>query len=372
MPYLGQDIKKLGFGLMRLPMKGGDVDMEQMKQMVDLFMQKGFTYFDTAYVYMDGKSEKAAKAALVDRYPRESFQLATKMAAWLGPKSAGEARQTFHTSLARTGAGYFDYYLLHNLGGQRTRVFDDFKLWDFLHEQKDRGLIKHLGFSFHDRADVLDEILTKHPEMEFVQLQINYADWDSEAVESRKCYETARRHHKPVIIMEPVKGGSLANLHDDAVSILKKVDPAASTASWAIRFAASLEGVITVLSGMSNLEQMKDNLSYMEDFRPLDAGERQAIGRVQSILAATPGIPCTECRYCTKGCPQSIDIPGIFAAMNNYMVYNNFDGGKGHYGWITRDGGFASKCIECGQCEMACPHGIAIMGELKKAASWFE
>ena len=266
MTYLGQEIRKLGFGLMRLPMIGDEVDIEQTKQMVDLFLSKGFTYFDTAYGYLGGKSEKAVKTALVDRYPRESFQLATKLPAWAGANTAEEAQNMFYTSLERTGAGYFDFYLLHNLGDSRTKAFDRFGIWDFLAEQKKKGLIKHLGFSFHDKADKLDELLTLHPDMEFVQLQINYADWESASIQSRACYEVARKHGKPVIIMEPVKGGSLASLPAPIEKIFKDADPEASLPSWAIRFAASLDGLVTVLSGMSTLEQMQDNLSFMEQF----------------------------------------------------------------------------------------------------------
>ena len=372
MGYLGESIPKLGFGLMRLPMLGDEVDLEQVKQMVDLFLAKGFTYFDTAYGYIGGKSEMAAKEALVDRYPRESFQLATKLPAWASVKTAEEARNMFWTSLKRTGAGYFDFYLLHNVSSERVKVFDEFKIWDFVQELKAQGLIKHVGFSFHDKAAVLDEILTKHPEVEFVQLQINYADWESKTVESRKCYETARKHGKPVVIMEPVKGGSLATLPDSVSSIFKEANPGASVPSWAIRYAASLEGVVTVLSGMSNLAQMEDNLSYMEHFKPLTAAECQVISRVQEALDQIPRIPCTACDYFTKGCPQQIPIPGIFKAMNNYLVYNNLTGAKGNYGFATAGKGLASDCVGCGQCESVCPQQIGIINELVRIKKTLE
>ena len=250
-----ESIPKLGFGLMRLPMIGEEVDIEQVKQMVDMFLEAGFTYFDTAYGYIDGKSEAAIKEALVDRYPREKYQLATKLPAWAGA-DADEAKAMFDTSLERTGAGYFDFYLLHNLGEHRSKAFDEFGIWDYLAEKKASGLIRNLGFSFHDKAHLLDEILTAHPEMDFVQLQINYADWENPTIESRLCYETARKHGKEVVIMEPVKGGNLAKLPESLEAIFKEINPDASISSWAIRYAASLEGIVTVLSGMSNLEQM--------------------------------------------------------------------------------------------------------------------
>ena len=372
MKYLGENIPKLGFGLMRLPMLGEAVDIEQVKVMVDKFLDAGFTYFDTAYGYIGGKSEEAAKAALVDRHPREKFQLATKLPAWAGANTAEEAKEMFYTSLRRTGAGYFDFYLLHNCGDNRTDKFDEYGLWDFVLEQREKGLIKHVGFSFHDKADVLDDILTKHPEMEFVQLQINYADWDSATVQSRKCFEVAKKHNKPVIIMEPVKGGLLANPPESVAQVLKAANPEDSFSSWAIRFAASLENVITVLSGMSNIEQIEDNIATMSGFRPLSKDESAVIDKAREKLSAIPSIPCTGCSYCVKGCPMNITIPGIFSAMNTNLIYNNFKSAKGSYGWATNGGGLASKCIECGQCESVCPQHIAIIEELKRAVSMFE
>ncbi|SHI10230.1 hypothetical protein SAMN02745823_02424 [Sporobacter termitidis DSM 10068] len=376
MAYLGENIKKLGFGLMRLPMLGGfdgEVDLEQMKKMVDLFMSKGFTYFDTAYGYGDGKSEAAAKAAIVDRYPRESFQLATKLPAWAGPKTAEEAKQMFWTSLERTGAKYFDFYLLHNIGGSRLDSFNKFGIWDFVRELKDKGLVKHMGFSFHDSADLLDKVLSEHPEMEFVQLQINYGDWESGGVQSRKCYETAMKHNKPVIIMEPIKGGSLANLPESVANILKDTDPAASQASWAIRFAASLPNVITVLSGMSTLEQMENNLSYMENFKPLSEKEKAVVEKARLALESIPRVPCTSCEYCVKGCPQGIRIPGYFDAMNRYLVYNDLGAAKFGYALEQKFGSAkGSECVECGACESVCPQKINIVDELKRVVAALE
>lgn len=377
MAYLGENIKKLGFGLMRLPTLGegpdADIDIEQVKQMTDLFLEKGFTYFDTAFGYANGKSEAAAKTALVDRYPRDRFQLATKLPAWAGANTAEEAKQMFFTSLERTGAGYFDFYLLHNVGGTRTEKFDEYGIWDFALEQKAKGLIKHVGFSFHDTADVLDKILTAHPEMEFVQLQINYGDWENAGVQSRKCYETAMKHNKPVVIMEPVKGGSLANLPAEIAKTFTEADPKASQASWAIRFAASLPNVITVLSGMSSLEQMRDNVSYMEHFKPLDAAEAAVVEKVRQALEAIARIPCTSCEYCVKGCPKGINIPKYFDAMNRYLVYGDINAAKFEYMLTNKFGSEkASECVACGACESVCPQKIKVIDELKRTAETLE
>ncbi len=368
MGYLGENIPKLGFGLMRLPMLGDEVDLEQTKQMVDEFLAAGFTYFDTAYGYLGGKSELAAKAALVDRYPRESFQLATKLPAWAGAKTAEDAKQMFWTSLERTGAGYFDFYLLHNLGDERTRYFDDYGIWDFVKELKEKGLVKHIGFSFHDKAEVLDALLSAHPETEFVQLQINYADWDSSVIQSRACYEVARKHNKPVIIMEPVKGGSLANLPAPVAELLREADPARSQAAWALRFAASLPGLVTVLSGMSDLAQLRDNLDTMKNSAPLSAEENEVIRAAQAKLAAIPSVPCTDCRYCVKDCPAGVAIPGVFKSLNTYLVYGNLAGAKGSYGYNCRAGEKAAACLACGQCESVCPQHINIIERLREAA----
>jgi predicted aldo/keto reductase-like oxidoreductase len=371
MSYLGEDIPKLGFGLMRLPMLGDEVDLEQMIPMTDLFLEKGFRYFDTAYGYGGGKSEIAAKAALTDRYPRDSFLLATKLPAWAAANEA-DAKQMFWTSLERTGAGYFDFFLLHNMAGNRAKAFDDYGIWGFLAEQKKKGLIRHLGFSSHDNAAFVDRILTAHPEMEFVQLQINYADWNNPHVDSRNCYETARRHGKPVIIMEPVKGGVLANLPECVAEIFRKADSRVSPASWALRFAASLDGLITVLSGMSTLEQMRDNLATMENFKPLHEEERKVIAEAQEALAKLPYIPCTNCGYCMKGCPQGVRIPSIFGDMNVLLRFHDLQRARVNYRFDTLSGGKASDCIQCGSCEAVCPQKIAVIDELKRAAEKLE
>lgn len=369
MAYLGEDIKKLGFGLMRLPMDGDRIDIEQVKQMVDKFLEGGFTYFDTAWAYAG--SEDAIRQALVERYPRESYQLATKNAAWINCRTKEDAQKQFETSLKQTGAGYFDFYLLHNLGENRTKPFDDFDMWSFVQEKKAQGLIRHVGFSFHSTPEELEEILKEHPEMEFVQLQINYADWENPAVQSRACYEVARKYHKPVIIMEPVKGGMLATPPDSVKEIFQKAEPDASYASWAIRFAAGLEGVITVLSGMSNMEQMEDNLACMKAFQGLSQKEKETLDAAGKALAAIPLIPCTTCNYCAKVCPNNIGISGTFTAMNYLTLYNNKAAALHQEEWLVEKHGKkkAAECIQCGKCEEACPQHIQIRKELEKAAA---
>ena len=366
MTYLGEDIKKLGFGLMRLPRKEDKIDIEQTKQMVDLFLEAGFTYFDTAWAYAG--SEDAIRQALVERYPRESYQLATKNAAWINCKTREEAIAQFDTSLKQTGAGYFDFYLLHNLGEGRTHFFDDFDLWSWVQEKKAEGKIKHVGFSFHSTPEELEELLNKHPEMEFVQLQINYADWENPAIQSRACYEVARKHGKPVVIMEPVKGGMLANPPETVAQVLKAAEPDSSVASWAVRFAANLEGVITVLSGMSNVEQMQDNLSYMKEFQGLSDAEKETLKKAQEELAKIPLIPCTTCNYCAKVCPQEIGISGSFTALNYLTLYKDKPLAKHQEEWLVGNHGRrpADECIKCGECETVCPQHIAIRDNLEK------
>lgn len=360
---------KLGFGLMRLPKTDEAIDVPQVCEMVDHFLAAGFTYFDTAYVY-DG-SEVAAKAALVDRHPRASYTLATKL--HVGKcANAEEARKELETSLARTGAGYFDYYLLHALMANNVDKYEEFGLWDFVRELKANGTIRHYGFSFHDSPELLDKLLTEHPDVDFVQLQINYADWENPEVKSRACYEVARKHGKQVVIMEPVKGGALANPPEQVKALFDAAKPGASYASWALRFAASLDGVLAVLSGMSNLEQVDDNLATMSDFQPLNDAEQKVIQQAQHILGNSAAIACTACHYCTAGCPKKIAIPEIFAAANKQLANGQKAEAAAAYAAATAEGGKASACIHCKQCERICPQHLPITDLLGRCAAMFE
>jgi len=369
--YFGSDTPKLGFGLMRLPRKAGIVmDIEQIKEMVDLFMGAGFTYFDTAFIYAG--SEAAIRKALVERYPREAYTLATKINAFLMAPTEKAAKNQFYTSLKRTGAGYFDYYLLHSLKESNYEKYDRFHLWDFVKEQKDNGTIRHFGFSFHDEPELLDQILTAHPEVDFVQLQINYADWENPAVTSRENYETARKHGKSIVVMEPVKGGTLANPPAEVRELFENYHPDMSCASWAIRFAASLDGIITVLSGMSNIAQMKDNISFMKNFQPLNEEEQKIIQEAQRLIGMSSTVQCTACRYCTEGCPKQIPIPDIFRAMNLQLGNGQVQEAANTYREVTGTGAKASECIRCRKCEVACPQHLPITDHLAKAVTMFE
>ena len=364
--YLGQDTFKLGFGLMRLPKNAdGTIDVPQVCQMADKFIAAGGTYFDTAYVYDDGRSEAAFKAAVVDRYPRERYTIATKLNAWLQCHDEASAKQQFYTSLERTGAGYFDYYLLHALQRNNYRKYDEYHIWDFIAEQKAKGLIKHWGFSFHADPELLEELLTAHPEVEFVQLQINYADWENPGVASRRNWEICKAHGKPVTVMEPVKGGVLADPIPAVKEVLRTADPRASFASWAIRYVASKDNIITVLSGMSNLAQMEDNLSYMKDFKRLSPAEEDVIRKAQFALNADQSIPCTGCHYCTEGCPMQIPIPEIFTVANRRKGSPEFRTIR-EYNIVTQGKGRASECVQCGQCEGACPQHLPIISLLEQ------
>ncbi len=369
--YLGKDTFKLGFGLMRLPKTAdGDEDIPQVCEMADRFIASGGTYFDTAYVYDDGKSEEAFRLAVADRYPRERYTLCTKLNAWLQCHDEQSAKQQFYTSLERTGAQYFDYYLLHALQRNNYRKYDEYHIWDFVREQQEKGLIRHWGFSFHADPELLRELLAAHPEVEFVQLQLNYADWENPGVASRECWEICRDHGKPVTVMEPVKGGVLANPIPAVQELFRKANPNVSPASWAIRYAASLDNIITVLSGMSSLAQMEDNLSFMKDFQPLSASEQQVIQAAQEALNGDKSIPCTACHYCTSGCPKNIPIPEIFTVHNRKKGSVEFRTRR-EYTIVTTNRGKASDCIGCAQCEDACPQHLPIISLLKDCV-WME
>ena len=368
--YFGKEIPKLGFGLMRLPRKGLSVDVEQVKTMVDMFLDAGFTYFDTAYVY--GSSEEVTKKALVERHPRESYTLTTKLNAFMKAGSEKAAKNQFYKSLERTGAGYFDYYLLHALMAINYKKYDKYHIWDFVKEQKEKGLVKHFGFSFHAGPKLLDKLLTLHPEVDFVQLQINYTDWENPFISSRANYEVARKHGKSIVIMEPVKGGALADPIPKVKKMFNEYNPDMSYASWAIRFAASLDGVMTVLSGMSNIEQMEDNISYMKNFTPLNDDEQRIIQEAQRIIGKSNTIPCTACHYCVDGCPKKINIPEIFSAANKHIGVGQATEATEAYKSATTSGGLASECITCKQCERACPQHLRITEYLKQCADLFD
>lgn len=367
-------IPKLGFGFMRLPLLDPQdmksIDIEQVKQMVDTFMDAGNTYFDTAFVYHEGESEVALRKALVERYPRESYTIATKCLAWAAA-SEEEAKSNLATSLERLGVDYVDFYLLHNVGGNRTARFDEFGMWEFALQKKKEGLIKHVGFSIHDGADTLEQILKDHPEMEFVQLQVNYLDWDDPVVEAKRCMEIAAKYDVPVVIMEPARGGRLVELPDRAAEILKSVDPDASIASWAYRFCYNLPNVITVLSGMSTIDQVKENVADYAANRPFDARESQALDDAIAALKSVPLVPCTNCGYCVKDCPAGVKIPEIMGLLNLEKMVEDHEFVKGLYSWQAAAGP-ASRCTQCGACEDMCPQSIGIIEQLENAVDLYE
>ena len=369
-------MKKLGFGLMRLPLLDADdpksIDLETVKSMVDRFLERGFTYFDTAYAYHQGMSEITARRALVERHPRDSFLLADKMPAFL-VKGPEDYPRIFAEQLEKCGVEYFDYYLLHNLG---AKTFAESARWggfEFLMKMKREGRARHVGFSFHDTPELLERILTEYPDMEFVQLQINYADWENATIQSRRCYEVARAHGKPVIVMEPVKGGSLARVPEAAEAIFEACASGHSPASWAVRYAASLEGVMMVLSGMSNPEQLEENTGFMADFQPLSAAEQEAVGCVAEIMNDSIAIACTGCAYCVDGCPKHIPIPKDFALFNDQSRFRLMPSHTVYYNNLVAQGhGRAGDCIACGQCESHCPQHLPIIERLRDVASVFD
>lgn len=368
--------KKLGFGLMRLPLTDandkGSIDIEALKEMVDTFMEQGFTYFDTAWMYCAFKSENAVKEALTDRYPRDRYTLTTKLhASYL--KTKEDRDRIFEEQRQKTGVEYFDYYLIHAIDQELYSIYNEMDCFNWLIEKKKQGLVKHIGFSYHDSAEFLDQVLTEHPEMEFVQLQMNYLDWESAEVQSRKCYEVASKHGKPVIVMEPVKGGTLADVPAEVRESFATYHPDLSVPSWAIRFVASLDNVAMVLSGMSNMEQLMDNISYMKEFVPMNAEETELVHKAAEMIKDSIAIPCTGCSYCTEGCPMQIAIPDLF------RVYNKSKRGEitdveanEEYRQLTESGGKARECLACGQCQVACPQHLEIINYLKDVAKCME
>ena len=356
--------KMLGFGLMRLPrLENGEIDVEQVSKMVDLFMASGHTYFDTAFAYQG--SEDAIRQALVERYPRDSYTLASKLIMHPGDNDEAAAKGEFETSLKRTGLEYLDYYLVHAIQRTNVSLYDQYGIWDYVSDLKKRGLVKNVGFSFHADPELLEELLEKHPDVDFVQLQINYADWENPGVQSRRNLEICRAHGKKVMVMEPIKGGILADPIDSVKEIFDRENNGLSYSSWALRFVASQPGVYVVLSGMSSLEQMQDNLSFMTDFKPLDAHELEVIKEAQDAIARDQSIPCTACHYCTEGCPMGIPIPEIFAVENRKKGSPEFRT-KREYMIVTAGRGKASECIQCGQCEGVCPQHLPIISLLER------
>ncbi len=360
------DIKKnFGFGLMRLPMIGEDVDIEQTKAMVDAFLTAGFNYFDTAHPYIKGKSELAVKECLSSRYPRESYILTNKLSGFCFEKEE-EILPMFAGQLEACGVEYFDFYLHHAMSAVRHQKYLDTNAYEIVKDLKAQGKIRHIGMSFHDSAEVLDKILSERPEIEVVQLQINYVDWIDPRVQAEKCYEVCCKHNKPVIVMEPVKGGSLVNLPQEAAELLTDY----SQAGYALRFAASPENVFMVLSGMSDTAQMEDNLKTMGDFKPLESAEYEIIDKVRTIYQGQNRVPCTGCRYCVDGCPAGIPIPDVFSAFNDSKSRKEdvAEQGKAAYAAIDNK---ADACIGCGQCENACPQFLHIRQLLEAIAKAF-
>ena len=362
--------KNFGFGCMRLPMNGDQVDIAETTRMVDEFLAQGFNYFDTAHGYIGGKSELALKECLTSRYPREAYSLTDKLTDSYF-KTETDIRPFFESQLEACGVDYFDFYLMHAQNADNFKKFKACRAYETAFALKAEGRIRHVGLSFHDRAEVLDQILTEYPQIEVVQIQFNYLDYDDIAVQSRKCYEVCRKHGKPVLVMEPVKGGSLVNLPEEAKKVLDDLH-GGSPASYAIRFAAGFPGMMMVLSGMSDLEQMKDNLSYMRDFKPLNETELAAVNKVQEIFHKMNMIPCTACRYCVEGCPKQISIPDLFAIMNIKQLHHDWNADYYYEEVHTAPGRRASDCLKCGMCEKIGPQHLPIRKLLEEVAKEFD
>lgn len=369
--------KKLGFGAMRLPLLDENnpetIDQKQLEQMIDYYMQHGYNYFDTAYPYHNGQSEKALKKALVERYPRESYILANKMPLFFLTEEK-QLEQYFQEQLKRCGVEYFDYYLLHNVSQWTKNAFENIPSFQFLKQKKQEGKIKHIAISYHDNSTMLDEILTQHPEIEMVQLQINYLDWNNTTIESQKCYQTAKKHKTPIVIMEPIKGGLLTQIPPQAQKELQKHHPQLSPAAWALRFTTSLDNVITVLSGMSNIQQLKENINTIETTTKLNTEEYQTLEKVVKIINQNPTIPCTACNYCLDTCPNQILIPKYFELYNaeKQGESQGFSTHQVYYRTYALKNGKASDCNQCEECEKQCPQHIPIREHLKEIYEIFE
>lgn len=373
--YLGEHMPKLGFGFMRLPMIGEEIDVESLKLMADRFLENGFTYFDTAYIYVNQKAEGALKEVLVDRHPRDSFQLTSKLPLDY-VKCEEDIEKIFYTSMERLGVEFIDYYLIHAMNKTRYAKAEEFGAWEKMFRLKKEGKMKHFGFSFHDKADVLDEILSKYnEEVDFIQLQLNYLDWESEEIQARKCYEVALKYNKPIIVMEPVKGGILAELPPKAAKLMTDHRPDMSIPSWAVRYCASLDNIFTVLSGMSTMEQVEDNMSYMKEVEKLSKAEYKVIDEAMEIIQSVETIPCTDCKYCVPVCPKKIAIPGLFSTANDNTLF----GTEGEmpvnmrkYRMRIAGLGKASDCIACGRCEAQCPQHIPIIKHMAKVGEQYD
>ncbi len=362
--------KKLGFGCMRLPMKDGEIDLPQFSAMIRYYLDAGFCYFDTAHPYHGGKSETAIRACLTSQYPRDAYLLTDKLTGYFF-KTQEDIRPLFEKQLALCGVDYFDFYLMHSQGKDNYPHFRACRAYETALELKAEGKIRHFGISFHDTAEVLEQILLDYPQIEVVQIQLNYVDYDDPAVQSAKLLEVCRRFGKPVIVMEPVKGGSLAVLPEDARSVFAALQ-GGSPAEYAIRFAAGCDGVMLVLSGMSDLAQLQENIGYMGDFHPLDTAEKAAVEEVCRIFRSKNVIPCTGCRYCTPGCPKGISIPDLFACMNNKTLFGGWNADFYYNDVHTLNGRKASDCLRCGRCEAACPQHLPIRRLLQDVAATFE
>jgi predicted aldo/keto reductase-like oxidoreductase len=359
---------KFGFGLMRLPEKDGVIDHEQVCRMVDKYMEAGLNYFDTAYVYHGGRSEVAAREALVKRYDRDKFMLATKLPAW-ELKKPEDIERVFNEQLERAGVDYFDFYLLHSIeDGNNYDTYVKYNCFDGGVKKKEEGKIKHFGFSFHGSPELLEEILDKHPEVEFVQIQLNYLDRTNPVVRSQRLYEILHERNIPIIVMEPVRGGMLANMAPEIEAKFKARQPEKSVASWALRFVGSLPGVMTILSGMSTESQMDDNLKTFTSFEPLAEDEMAIIDEVTADILSIPQIGCTACKYCCDGCPQHISIPDVFRTINTLRRYPDDWRSKNFYSGLVQRSGRASDCIGCGQCESVCPQHLPIIQLMREAA----